>query len=277
MNPAAALVIEEKQSHLIVSTALECAGYHCTDFTSTAALLRGLKRDDHAVVVVDMDHPAAQAGEVLDWRRNWLNPGVVVILLGSGTDASSGVAQALDAGADDFVAKPVRGPELLARLQAARRRAAARPEAQPLGLAGCLVDRNSCSLQSSRGRVELTAREMAVAQLLFESAGEVVTRQRLARHVWGCDCELIGRSIEQHIYQLRRKLKRCIGEAVALRGVYGCGYRLDAVPTTTSTGAGPASARNNSAVPPSAPPPLPKRAAPTLLSPAAAASDLLSA
>jgi DNA-binding winged helix-turn-helix (wHTH) protein len=68
-----------------------------------------------------------------------------------------------------------------------------------------------------------------------------VTRARLAQDVWGTDAGITGRSIEQHIYQLRRKLKRCAGEALALRGVYGSGYRIDAaaVPRTSS---GPSSA-----------------------------------
>jgi DNA-binding response OmpR family regulator len=225
----AALVIGEKESDLVVRTALECSGHQCTPFVSTTALLRGLKRDDHTLIILDIDDPATDWQAVLDWRRNWLNPGVPVLLIGAATPGLA--AMALDAGADDILIKPVRGAELLARIQAAlRRRQEGAPPPQ-VAQAGCTLDRSTSSLSSPRSRVELTARELAVAQLMFEHAGQLVSRRRLARAVWSCDEELTGRSIEQHIYQLRRKLKRCVGDALALRGVYGSGYRLDVVGT----------------------------------------------
>ncbi len=148
-------------------------------------------------------------------------------MIAIGGDNPLAAARALDAGVDDFVAKPVRGAELLARLGAAMRRR--RPVESPAGLtvAGCSLDRASSAIVSSSTRVTLTARELALAQLLFENAGHLVTRERLARDVWGLNTELISRTIEQHVYQLRRKLKRCAGESLALRGVYGSGYRID--------------------------------------------------
>jgi DNA-binding response OmpR family regulator len=223
----AALVIGEKESDLVVRTALECAGHQCTAFASTTALLRGIKRDDHSLIVLDIDDPAVEWQAVLDWRRNWLNPGVPVLLVGA---AAPGVAaQTLDAGADDFVIKPVRGAELLARIQAATRRRSHRTQTPQVAQAGCTLDRSTSSLNSPRSRVGLTARELAVAQLMFEHAGQLVSRRRLASAVWSGDEELTGRSIEQHIYQLRRKIKLCVGDALALRGVYGSGYRLDVV------------------------------------------------
>lgn len=226
MNTAA-LVIGEKESDLVVRTALECAGHACTPFASTAALLRGIKRDEHVLILLDIDDPAADWQAVLDWRRNWLNPGVPVILMGR--CAAGSAAMALEAGADDFVAKPIRGPELLARIQAATRRRREGTAAPQVARAGCTVDCRTRSLTSQRSRVELTARELAVAQVMFEHAGQLVSRRRLAQTVWSSNEELTGRSIEQHIYQLRRKIRLCVGDALALRGVYGSGYRLDVV------------------------------------------------
>ena len=224
MNKAA-LLIEDKDTQLVVRTALECAGFLCDTYPGTVPLLRAIKREDHGVIVADLDAPQADCESLLTWRANWLNPAVTVIAIGG--DDPLAAARALDAGVDDFVAKPVRGAELLARLGAAMRRR--RPTAAPEGLtvAGCSLDRAASAIISSSARVTLTARELALAQLLFENAGHLVTRERLARDVWGLDTELSGRTIEQHVYQLRRKLKRCAGESLALRGVYGSGYRID--------------------------------------------------
>jgi DNA-binding response OmpR family regulator len=223
-----AMVIGEKESDLVVRTALECASHQCAHFVSTATLLRGIKRDEHVLILLDIDDPGVDWQAVLDWRRNWLNPGVPVILLGQGHTINA--ATALQAGADDFVTKPVRGPELLARIQAAtRRRTEQQTTASVMAHAGCTVDSRARCLTSQRSRVELTARELAVAQVMFEHAGQLVSRRRLAQTVWSSDEELTGRSIEQHIYQLRRKIRLCVGDALALRGVYGSGYRLDVV------------------------------------------------
>ena len=235
MNKAA-LLIEDKDTQLVVRTALECAGYLCDLYAGTVPLLRAIKRYDHGVIVADVDAPQADFESLLTWRTNWLNPAVTVIAIGG--DNPLAAARALDAGVDDFVAKPVRGAELLARLGAAMRRR--RPAESPAGLtvAGCSLDRAASAIVSSSTRVTLTARELALAQLLFENAGHLVTRERLARDVWGLNTELISRTVEQHVYQLRRKLKRCVGEALALRGVYGSGYRIDVAEPVARRGAG---------------------------------------
>jgi DNA-binding response OmpR family regulator len=225
----AALLIGEQASEFAVRAALESAGHTCIENhgKSAAALLRALKRDDCSLVIVDSDEPTSQWRTVLDWRRNWLNPSVIVIVIGS---ASSDAAEiALEAGADDFVLKPIQGAELLARIQIALRRQA-KPVGRRIEIAGCALDCSTNSFWSSRGRILLTAREMAVAQVLFENVGHVVSRRRLAADVWGSEDEsMIGRSIEQHIYQLRRKLKRSVGDGLTLQSVYGSGYRLNAL------------------------------------------------
>jgi len=226
-----ALLIEDKETQLIVRTALECAGFEIEIYASTVPLLRAIKRDVHGVVVADVDNAGTDCGALLAWRHNWLNPAVTLVAIGS-ADALA-AAEALNAGMDDFVAKPVRGAELLARIGAAIRRRQQAVAPTGLTLANCRIDLAASAIISSTTRVELTSRELALAQLLFESAGQVVTRAKLAHDVWGQSDELTGHSIEQHIYQLRRKLKRCSGDTITLRGVYGSGYRID---VTTPTG-----------------------------------------
>jgi DNA-binding response OmpR family regulator len=225
MPENAALVVNDREFSLVVRTALECAGFECREFTSIMALLRGIKRDDLRLVVLDVDEREHDWRSVLEWRSNWLNPEVAVIAIG-GADTRAATS-VLDAGMDDYVAKPVHGAELLARISAVARRRHTVSKPATATLAGCVIDRESSSLRSARSQVPLTARELAVMQVLFEHAGQLVTRQRLATEVWGARCDLSSRTIEQHIYQLRRKLKRCMGTAMSVRSVYGCGYRLE--------------------------------------------------
>jgi DNA-binding response OmpR family regulator len=238
-----AMVVNEKDTRLVIRTALECAGFEVTEFDNTLALLRGIKRDDLRLMVIDVDAEGdgRQAGQgadwqgVLEWRRNWLNPGVVVIAVGRGdTRATVG---ALDAGVDDYVAKPVRGAELLARINMATRRRDDAASSRAAELCGCTVDRETCSLRSARSKVPLTSRELGVMQILFENAGRPVTRHRLAAEVWGGRSDLSSRTIEQHIYQIRRKLRLCVGHALNVRSIYGCGYQLDTASADAPAGA----------------------------------------
>jgi DNA-binding response OmpR family regulator len=221
----AALLTDDRETTLIVETALECAGFHCETYGSMLNLMRGTKRDEHAVLIIDVSLDEADCAALLDWRRNWLGQEVAIIAVGA--DHALSAARYLELGVDDFIAKPVRGAEVLARVSAALRRKRPEVPAPRHTLAGCSIDRSSSAILAGASRVPLTARELAIAEVLFDNAGQLVTRSRLARDVWGQCPEISGHAIEQHIYQLRRKLKRCVGEAIALRGVYGSGYRID--------------------------------------------------
>jgi DNA-binding response OmpR family regulator len=216
-------------SNLVVHTALECAGFECTRFADVLMLLRGVKRDDVSLVLIDADVADADWQAVLKWRSNWLNPSVITLVIGA--DDPIMAACALDAGADDYVAKPIRGVELVARVAAAKRRRGEADAPQHLQLGGCTLDALAGTLRSARATVSLTAREVALAQVLFRNSGKIMPRQRIASEVWGLSEELSSRTIEQHVYQIRRKLARCVGEAVELRSVYGRGYVLNVVDT----------------------------------------------
>lgn len=139
---------------------------------------------------------------------------------------------ALLAGADEFLLLPLTQPEVgLARVRAALFRRGvlvAKERARRLTAGPCLLDVDHARLECFSIHVSLTEREAEFARCLFESPGQVVTRLRLAR-LWALDETLAARSIEQHAYQLRRKLKRCAGSHVLLRSIYGQGYRLDCV------------------------------------------------
>jgi DNA-binding response OmpR family regulator len=244
MVDKAAMVVSERDVGLVVQTALECAGFECEEFNSTVALLRSIKRDDLRLIILDTDGQDVDWRAVLEWRNNWLNPAVLVLAIGSADTKAT--VRALEAGADDYVAKPIRGAELVARLNAAARRRDDTATTNAMSVAGCTVDPETCSLRSTKTSVALTGREFALMQILFENVGKLVTRQRLATEVWGARSDLSGRTIEQHIYQVRRKLKQCVGEVMCVRSIYGSGYRLDLTPnaglrvanalSTTSTG-----------------------------------------
>jgi DNA-binding response OmpR family regulator len=220
----AAVMVRDSEMRDATNAALRAAGYETVQVEKPATLRRDLRRGEFAVAVLDLDLCGADIEQIIERRNGWVVPAVIVIAVGLGADAAR---RALEAGADDYVSKSSLKAELAVRLEAAARRRAAHGLESRLGDDICMLDRASSSLRHAGRSVGLTARELGIAQLMFEHVGEVVSRGLLADRVWGADEELVGRAIDQHIYQLRRKLKRCLGEGAQLRSVYGLGYMME--------------------------------------------------
>ena len=146
------------------------------------------------------------------------------ILMLTAKDGEYDEAEALDTGADDFLSKPFSYVVLVARLRAlVRRGSAARPAVLACG--DLVVD--PASRRCSRGGtpVELTARELAVAECLLRHAGDVVSKSEILDHVWDFAFDGDPNVVEVHVSALRRKLDRAFGRA-SIETVRGAGYRL---------------------------------------------------
>jgi DNA-binding response OmpR family regulator len=154
---------------------------------------------------------------------------VPVILLGSHWSAQR-VARALEAGADDCVGQPLDRVECMARIRAVLRRSRVSRRARTcIDLAGFTLDRLSGTLQDRGVAVRLTPREFSLAWLFFSHAGERLARDAIGFAIWGAGKEVASRTIEQHVYKLRRKVPLNDDRGVAIRTSYGRGYRLDVV------------------------------------------------
>ena len=179
---------------------------------------------DLTLVVLDLGLPDVDGIDVCR-RLRAAHPDLAILIL-SARDQELDVVAGLDAGADDYLVKPFRLSELLARVRAHVRRAdgaqGTQPE-RPLRSGPVVVDRAARRAWAGRHEVGLRPKEFDLLALLVAEAGRVVTRERLMREVW--DTEWMGstRTLDTHVLALRAKFgPRAI---TTLRGV---GYRFEA-------------------------------------------------
>ena len=187
---------------------------------------RLLLLNPYDLVVLDLGLPDTDGTELLRRlrRANISTPVLVLTARGAIEDRIAG----LNAGADDYLTKPFAFGELLARVNALRRRGAT-GELVPVRVGDLELDVRARQAQRGGHRIDLTAREYSVLEFLMRHTGEVVTRAMLADHVWGERYDSLSNLIEVFVNRLRKKIESD-GAPRMLHTVRGAGYILRADP-----------------------------------------------
>lgn len=177
-----------------------------------------LKTETYDLLVLDLGLPRLDGMGVLARLRERGQALPVLIL--TARDATGDKIAGLDAGADDYLVKPVSLDELAARVRALARRAAGR--AQPLLRHGDLVlDPAAREVTLAGAPVDLSTREFSLLQMLLENAGRVMTRAQLEASLYGWRDEPDSNALEVHIHHLRKKLG-----AERIKTLRGIGYTI---------------------------------------------------
>jgi DNA-binding response OmpR family regulator len=177
---------------------------------------------DYDVILLDRMLPDLDGMEVLRLLRSRGVHSPVLMLTALGTLDNR--VEGLDAGADDYLAKPFAFSELLARIRALARRA---PERVDEGLASgdIVLDPSRIRVSVGQSSQELTAREFTLLAYLVRHAGEVVTRQQILDAVWGAEPDVYSNVVDLYVHYLRVKLET-LGRRDVIRTVRGVGYSL---------------------------------------------------
>ena len=177
------------------------------------------------VIVLDLGLPDMDGTEVISGLRGWTSVPIVVL---SARQHGEDKVEALDLGADDYVTKPFAMNELMARLRAAVRRAAAPEPTETEVVAGDLViDLARKRVRREGAEVRLTPTEWAFLELLARNVGRLVPREQILREVWGPGYLHEHHYLRVYAAQLRRKLEDDPSRPRHLLTTSGLGYTLE--------------------------------------------------
>lgn len=192
---------------------------------SVADFIDLLKHERFELLVIDWMLPDGTGADVLQWARGNLGWEIPILVLTARDDEDTVVA-ALQAGADDYVVKPPKPMELLARVAALGRRV--RGGALPVLRLGAFdIDVQRQRLMLNGESVVLTQKEFDLSVYLFQNPGKLLSRDHLLNKIWGINADVDTRTVDTHISRLRKKLGLDGSQGWKLVPVYGVGYRFE--------------------------------------------------
>lgn len=209
---------DEPRISSFIEKGLRSAGYGVTTVTDGLAALGEVRSGAYDLLVLDIGLPGLDGFGVLEAVRGEGHDLVVIVL--TARTGGRDVVGALEGGADDYLPKPFRFDELLARIRL--RLKTARPEVADVLKAGDLeLDVRTRRITVDGATLDLSAREFALAEELMSHAGQVLSREQLLSRVWGLDFDPGSNVVDVYVRYLRGKIG-----AQRIETVRGMGYRL---------------------------------------------------
>ena len=222
------ILMIEDEPHIVlgVRDALEFEGFrflHASRGSDGVALARQESPD---AVLLDLMLPDMNGYQVCQELRRW--DAFVPILMLTARSQEADKIRGLDAGADDYVTKPYGIGELIARLRALFRRAnrVAEPSRETFLIGAGAVDLAAHTMVVGEEKHQLSFYEVELLRLLFERAGQPVSRDEILSKVWGLEATPSNRTVDNFIVKLRRKVEPSPDKPEHILTVYGYGYKL---------------------------------------------------
>ncbi len=225
MTPAILVIEDEAPMRRVLRTALGAQGYHVWEAGTKQDAMTTIARRLPQAILLDLGLPD---GDGLDLLRVVRERSEVPVVIISARGEERDQVLALDNGANDYVTKPFREAELLARLRAALRSAAAHaaPHDERIEIGPLCLHPRERSVYLNGEEVPLTPTEFSLLQVMARQAGRVVTHRQLLREVWGGSYVQDTQYLRVYMRQLRRKLEQNPTSPQLLITTPGVGYRL---------------------------------------------------
>ena len=216
-------VEDEKNIRELVVYALNSSDFRAEGFEDGEAFRAGIKKAMPDLVLLDIMLPGEDGMSILAELRQSKETRQLPVILLTAKGSEFDKVQGLDAGADDYVAKPFGVMELLSRVRAVLRRSRLDREQPVLQVGKILMNQEERRVLADGRELQLTFKEFELLRFLMENENMVLSRDKLLDIVWGYDSEVETRTVDVHIRSLRQKLGD-LGELIeTIRNV---GYRI---------------------------------------------------
>lgn len=226
--PRIAVLEDDASQGKLLQHWIESQGFACRMFHRGQDILKSVLRDTFDLVILDWRVPDLSGEEVLQAIRSHVRDPLPVLFT-TGRDREEDIVHALKNGADDYLIKPLRRLEFLARVDALLRRARGlgREAGAPIEAGAFSIDTQGRTITRDGALIELTQKEFEMAALLFRNIGRLLSRSYLLDTVWGISADVSTRTVDTHASQLRSKLGLYPESGWRLSAVYQHGYRLE--------------------------------------------------
>lgn len=199
------------------------------DFTTA------LRKESFDLYILDWMMPDFDGEQVLKWLNEQIEQATPVIFV-TQRDSEEDIARILNLGADDYIIKPVRKKELLARITAVTRRSQTGAQKEILEFPPYRINLATHTCFRHDEPVRLTQREFELVTFMFRNAGRLLSRRHILSSVWGQSSEFTTRTVDTHISRVRKKLELTPENGWRLSAIYHQGYRLEQIDKDEAAG-----------------------------------------
>ncbi|MGJ9418499.1 response regulator transcription factor [Massilia sp. CMS3.1] len=211
----------------LVCQVLSAAGHSCQFFDSGKEMLAQMRKDSTDLLIMDWPAGAPDAADTLRRAKEKMAPDAPAMFLVSGS-AEDDIVAGMAAGADDYLVKPLRRGELVARVSALLRRAyPAQTGTEQLQFGSYVFETRPGRLLKDGSVIDVTQKEFYLALLFFRNIGRPLSRAYIHEAVWVRETAVPSRTMDTHVSRVRNKLSLRPENGFRLVPVYSYGYRLE--------------------------------------------------
>jgi two-component system KDP operon response regulator KdpE len=222
-NETILIIDDELQIRRLLEITLSASGYRIIQSINGRDGLVDAATHHPALIILDLGLPDTDGQDILKKLREWFFKPIIVL---SVRNSEEDIIKALDNGANDYLTKPFRTGELLARIRAALRSAETNTDATELEIGSLSIDLTSHVARKNKEIIKLTATEFSLLTLLAKNRGRVLTHQYILKEIWGFGYIEQTQYLRVFVAQLRKKIEDNPSKPTLLITESGIGYRF---------------------------------------------------
>jgi len=222
-NDTILIIDDELQIRRLLEITLSANGYKTIHSSNGKDGLLDAATHHPSIIILDLGLPDIDGHEILKKLREWYSKPVIVF---SVRDSEKDIIEALDNGANDYLTKPFRSGELLARIRAALRSGTDKNESSIIEIGSLSIDLVNHIAKKNNEILKLTSTEFSLLSLLAKNKGRVLTHHHILKEIWGYGYQEQTQYLRVFIAQLRKKIEDNPSKPAILITVSGIGYRF---------------------------------------------------